>query len=222
MGCFGAAARVTRLWTNSRASFLISSSVLTSLTSSALVAAQLLLSLVFPLLPRLSPTNRDLPATQNTRTHTSWTSTVSATFNTPSNMASLTRPSTADVRLACDRDRPSPLPARSFVPRRRPRLLTSYLPQTVNLQRVQDSNELPRTCGSLHPRQDQTQMQMLLYQLHRRHSLFRISRAAALNLVDPPHRVMDQASGITRYLSRLRVLLSTWNKLSLSLQRGLF
>jgi hypothetical protein len=49
--------------------------VLTSLTaSSALVAAQLVLSLVSPLLPRLSPTNRDLPATQNTRTHTSWTS----------------------------------------------------------------------------------------------------------------------------------------------------
>jgi hypothetical protein len=66
------------------------------------------------------------------------------------------------------------------------------------------------------------QMQMLLCQLHRRHSLFRISRAAALNLNDPPHRVMDQASGMrTRYLSRLRVLLSTWNKLSLSLQRGL-
>jgi len=137
-------------------------------------------------------------------------------------MASLARPSTADVRLACDRGRPSPLPARSFVPGRRPVLLTSYLPKTVNLQRVQDCSELLRTCGSLHPRQGQMQMQMLLCQLHRRHSLFRISRAAALNLNDPPHRVMDQASGMrTRYLSRLRVLLSTWNKLSLSLQRGL-
>jgi hypothetical protein len=190
--------------------------VLTSLTSSALVAAQLLLSLVFPLLPRRPPRDPKYPNTyildiysichiQHSQQH-----------------GVVDPPSTADVRLACDRDRPSPLPARSFVPRRRPRLLTSYLPSTVNSQRIQDSNELPKTCGSLHPRQDQTQMQMHLYQLHRRHSVFSISRAAALNLVDPPHRVMDQASGITRYLSRLRVLLSTWNKLSLSLQRGLF
>jgi hypothetical protein len=72
VGCFGAAARVTRLWTNSRASsnFILRADP----RSLALVATQLLLSLVSPLLPRLSPTNRDLPATQNTRTHTSWAS----------------------------------------------------------------------------------------------------------------------------------------------------
>jgi hypothetical protein len=194
--------------------------VLTSLTaSSALVAAQLVLSLVSPFLPRLSPTNRDLPATQNTRTHTSWTSdchiqTLPATWRRwPARPPQMSGWRAIGAGLL-----PSPL-AHSFPDDARSCSPHMYR-KTVNLQRVQDCNELLRTCGSLHPRQGQ--MQMLLCQLHRRHSLFRISRAAALNLNDPPHRVMDQASGMrTRYLSRLRVLLSTWNKLSLSLQRGL-
>ncbi len=121
--------------------------------------------------------------------NTSWNIHLSTTVHSPRHgvvVDPLTRPSTADVRLACDRDsnNPSPLPARSLIRSPTTPVLAQLIfsPSTVTGQpstRPGLKTNCPRNMWKpAPPTPRQGQMQMHLCQLHRRHSLFSISRPA--------------------------------------------